>query len=113
MGVAKVGDNMIEITDHNFETEVLTADLPTLVDFYGPTCAPCKAIEPMLERLAVAHKDTLKVVKVNVNQCPQTALRYAIHSLPNLILFKNGKFFDQLHGWPTLDAMMKFIARVL
>jgi len=104
---------LIECGDHNFESEVLGSDLPTLVDFWGPNCGPCKAMEPMLERLAASHQGRLRVAKVNVNQSPNTALRFHVFSLPTLILIKGGKVLDQYSGAPSPQALEKFVQRAL
>ena len=105
--------HVLEIDDENFEREILSGNLPALVDFWGPMCSPCKAMEPIIERLAGDYQGRIKVAKVNVNRCPQTALRYAIRSLPTLVLLKDGQVLDQFSGRPTPAALEKFIERAL
>ncbi len=106
-------EHVYEIDDENFELEVLSGDLPALVDFWGPRCGPCKAMEPMIERLAADYHGRLKVAKVNVNQCPRTTMRYSVRSLPTLVLFKDGQVLDQFSGRPSPAALEKFIERAL
>jgi thioredoxin 1 len=106
-------EHIVEVNDETFESEVLAAELPALVDFWGPMCGPCKAMEPMIERLAADYQGRLKVAKVNVNQCPQTSLRLAIRSLPTLVLIKDGKVLDQFSGRPSPAALVKFVERAL
>ncbi len=104
-------DSMIVLNDENFESVVLSSDLPSLVDFWGPNCAPCKAMEPMIEKLAESLSGKLIVGKMNVNECPQTTLRYAIRSLPTLVLIKNKKVVDQFVGRPSAAALDKFVEK--
>ena len=106
-------EHVLEVNDDNFEAEILSADQPALVDFWGPMCGPCKAMEPMIDRLAADYKDRIKVAKVNVNECPQTALRFAIRSLPTLVLIKDGQVVDQFNGRPSPTALEKFVERAL
>jgi thioredoxin len=104
---------LVECGDQDFEAVVHESSEPVLVDFWGPGCGPCKAMEPMLERLAQSHQGRLKIVKVNVNQSPQTALKFHVFSLPTLILVKGGKVLDQYSGAPSPQALEKFIQRAL
>ena len=78
------------VTDDQFEQEVLRADMPVVVDFWAPWCAPCKQIAPFLEELAREKAGTLKVVKVNVDDCPKTSTTYNLRGIPTLMLFRGG-----------------------
>ncbi len=85
-------------TDATFETEVLKSEVLTVVDFWAPWCAPCRMISPVLEELASANEGRLRLVKVNVDENPQSAVTYGIQAIPNLLFFKNGKVVDQAVG---------------
>jgi thioredoxin len=86
------------ISDDNFENEVINSDLPVLIDFWAPWCAPCRAIGPVVDELAKDYDGKLKVVKMNVDENPLTPSRYGVRSIPNLLLFKNGQVKDQIIG---------------
>ena len=105
--------NVIEVGDHNFKQEVLSSQLPVLVDFWGPMCGPCKALEPVIEKLAVTYKGRIKFAKVDVNSSPKTAIQYSVKSLPTLLLFNQSKVLDQFMGRPSPKALEDFIQRVL
>jgi thioredoxin 1 len=92
-----VAGAMQEVTDNNFAAEVLEAAQPVLVDFWAPWCGPCRIIAPHLEELN-AERDDLTVVKMNVDENPETAAKYGIMSIPTLILFKNGEVAKQVVG---------------
>src|SRR5881397_1087939 len=78
-----------DVTDSTFETEVLQADKPVLVDFWAEWCGPCHAVAPVLERIADEHD--LKLVKVNIDENQDLAMRYGIASIPFMVLFENGQ----------------------
>ena len=86
-----------EVTDNNFDAEVLESPQPVLVDFWAPWCGPCRIVAPHLEELN-NERDDLTVVKLNVDENPQTAAKYGIMSIPTLILFKNGEVAKQVVG---------------
>jgi thioredoxin 1 len=87
-----------EINDKNFEIEVINSDIPVLIDFWAPWCAPCRAIGPVVDELANDYNGKLKVVKMNVDDNPLTPSRFGVRSIPNLLLFKNGEVKDQIVG---------------
>lgn len=100
-------------TDDNFDGEVLKSDKPVLIDFWAPWCGPCKAIGPIVEELAGQFKDTVKVMKLNVDENQKTALNYAVRSIPTIILFKDGKVFDTLIGLVPQKRLEDFIKKSL
>jgi thioredoxin 1 len=88
----------LEITDDNFEQEVLQATQPVLVDFWAEWCGPCKMIAPIVEELAGEYNRTLKVGKVDVDSNPQVSTKFGIRSIPTLLIFKGGKVVEQVIG---------------
>ncbi|HEY6777487.1 MAG TPA: thioredoxin [Thermoleophilaceae bacterium] len=86
-----------EVTDQNFQAEVLEGEKPVLVDFWAPWCGPCRIVQPHLEELAGERED-LRIVKLNVDDNPQTAARYGVMSIPTLLLFKQGQVAHQIIG---------------
>ncbi|MDX6721956.1 MAG: thioredoxin 1 [Solirubrobacteraceae bacterium] len=79
-----------DVTDNNFQAEVLESEKPVLVDFWAPWCGPCRVVAPVLEEIA-AERDDLTIVKLNVDENQQTAAQYGVMSIPTMILFKNGQ----------------------
>jgi thioredoxin 1 len=86
-----VAANITDVTDNNFQAEVLESDKPVLVDFWAPWCGPCRVIAPSLEEIADEQSDSLRIVKLNVDENQQTAARYGVMSIPTLIVFKGGE----------------------
>jgi thioredoxin 1 len=87
-----------EVTDATFETEVLKSEVPVLIDFWAPWCGPCRAIAPVVDELASSYAGKLKVVKMNVDDNPNTPGSYGVRSIPNLLLIKGGEVKDQIIG---------------
>lgn len=88
----------IEITDANFETEVLKSSTPVLVDFWAVWCGPCKAIAPVVEEMASEYNGKLKVGKMDVDNNPDVPMRYGVRGIPTLMVFKGGKVVEQIVG---------------
>jgi thioredoxin 1 len=100
-------------TDDNFESEVLQSDKPVLIDFWAPWCGPCKAIGPIVEELAAQLKDSVKMMKLNVDESQKTAINYGVRSIPTLILFKDGKVLDTLIGLVPKEKLEVFAKKGL
>ena len=79
------------VSEQTFEQEVLNSEKPVIVDFWAEWCGPCHAVSPVLERIAEERKDELKLVKVNIDEEQQLAVRYGIASIPTMILFRDGE----------------------
>lgn len=90
--------HVTEVTDGDFEAEVLNSEIPTIVDFWAEWCGPCKAIAPALSALAEAHEGQVKVVKLNVDHNNQTPMNYKVTALPTFMAFSGGEVVGQLRG---------------
>lgn len=98
-----------DITDSNFENEVLSSDKPVLVDFWAVWCAPCLALTPTIEALAQKYEGAARVVKINVDENPAVTNRYGIRGMPTLILFKNGREEERVLGAASRDSLSRMM----
>jgi thioredoxin 1 len=87
-----------EVTDNNFQAEVLESETPVLVDFWAPWCGPCRVVAPVLEEIAAEKGDQLRIVKLNTDENPQVSAQYQVLSIPTLILFKGGQPVKKVVG---------------
>ncbi len=106
---AKHMSNLVNTTDNDFNTDVLESETPVLVDFWAGWCGPCKAIAPVLEDLSREYEGKVKIVKVDVTNCEQTAVNYNIRNIPALLLFKNGEVVAQQVGAVPRSKLVSFI----
>lgn len=104
---------VIDADDSNFDAEVLRATGAVLVDFSATWCGPCKRLEPIVHEIATSYADRLKVVKVDVDRAPGTAARYAVLSVPMLLLFRDGVVKDQAVGVLSRTALGDRVEKVL
>jgi len=105
--------NAKEITDAEFEQEVLKSETPVLVDFWAPWCGPCLMMAPVLEEIAGELSDKLKVCKVNVDKSQEHAGKYGVMAIPTLILFKDGDMAKRLEGFRPKEALVSEIESAL
>jgi thioredoxin 1 len=88
----------IAVTDQSFDSEVLKADGPVLVDFWAEWCGPCKVLSPVIDELAGEMQGKVKVVKINIDQAPEAPTKYGVRGIPTLMIFKNGQVVDTRVG---------------
>jgi thioredoxin len=101
------------VEDATFEAEVIGSPLPVMVDFWAPWCAPCRLVGGLLEEIGPEYAGRFRIVKVNVDENPQTAARFGVQSIPTMIIFKNGKQVDKLVGALPLHPLKERIERQL
>lgn len=102
-----------EVTDGNFDQEVIKSALPTLVDFWAPWCGPCRMVSPIVEELAGEYAGKVNFVKVNTDENPTTATRYGIRSIPTLLVFKGGAPVGQIIGFRPKSDIKRRLDSVL
>ena len=104
-----MADNVIEFSDQNFDSDVLGADTPVLVDFWAVWCGPCKAIAPSLEELSEEMASKLKIVKINVDENPSISQTYSIRSIPAVMIFKDGEKISEKMGALPKSALQSWV----
>jgi thioredoxin 1 len=99
--------DFLEVTDSTFESEVLQANEPTLVDFWAEWCGPCKMVAPVVEEIAAEYGDKMQVAKMDVDSNRETPANYGIQGIPTLILFKDGEEATRIVGFRPKTAMLE------
>ena len=102
-----------EFTDQSFDTDVVQADLPVLIDFWAAWCGPCKAIAPTIEEIAGDYAGKVKVGKLNVDQNQNTAMQYGVRSIPTLLIMKSGEVVSQIVGAVPKENITKSLDEIL
>jgi thioredoxin 1 len=99
-----------QTTDATFEKDVLNSEIPVLVDFWAPWCGPCQILGPIIDELSEKVAAKAKVVKINVDENPQTAMKYGIRGIPTVMIFKNGQVSHQLVGVRPEEAYLEALS---
>ena len=103
----------IDITEDNFETEVLNSDVPVLVDFWATWCAPCRKLSPMLDEIAKDFDNKIKFAKINTDESLKLAKDYSISGLPTILIFKDGKALERMVGMVQKSTVISNVEKYL
>jgi len=90
--------NVIDLSDNNFDAEVISSTVPVVVDFWATWCGPCRKLSPVIESVAEEYNDKVKFAKVNIEDCIESAKRFSISGLPSVLIFKNGEPVERMTG---------------
>ena len=104
-----MSENILVLNDENFEAEVLKSDIPVIVDFWASWCGPCRSFAPTFEKVAAQYSNKVKFAKMNVDEVTETTQRYAIKSIPTIIIFKNGDPVETKIGGGISEKQLKAI----
>lgn len=99
----------IQVTEKNFESEILKSELPVLVDFWAEWCGPCKMISPIIDEISGELEGKLKVAKINVDEAQDLAMKHNVMSIPTLLIFKNGEVVEAIVGAMGKDQLLEKI----
>jgi len=103
----------LHVTDNNFDQEVLQSNIPVVVDFWAEWCGPCRMISPIVEELGKQYEGKVKVVKLNVDENPNSAIRFGIRNIPTILFFKNGQVVDKQVGAVPKRILEEKLLRLL
>ncbi len=102
-----------DVTDANFDAEVIQSDVPTIIDFWAEWCAPCRAIAPIVKELADEYDGKVKIVKMNIDENPSTPGKYGIRSIPTVLAFKGGNVVEQITGARPKSAFQEMVQKLV
>lgn len=108
-----MAENIKNVGEQDFKAAVLDSQKPVLVDFWAVWCGPCRMVAPIVDELSEEYKDKMAFVKVNVDEAPKIASSYNVMSIPTIILFKEGKPYEQVVGYRPKKDIQKVIEKVL
>ncbi len=106
-------ENIVELSDDNFNSEVEQQSGAVLVDFWAPWCGPCRMVAPIVDELSTEYSGKIKVGKLNTDEAPQVAMKYGIRSIPTLIIFKDGQPAEQIVGAVPKDHIEEKLEKVI
>jgi thioredoxin 1 len=101
------GAATLKFTDDNFRTDVLENSVPVLVDFWAPWCNPCRMLSPVIDELAGEHQGKFAIGKMNVDESPNTAVKYGINAIPTLMVFKGGEVVQRFQGLTAKEELRR------
>lgn len=104
-----MGENIIQTSDSTFEVDVIKSEKPVLLDFWAEWCGPCKMIAPLLDEISLEYQDKLSVAKINIDENQNTPQKYAVRSIPTLMLFRDGNVQAQKMGALSKSQLVEFL----
>jgi thioredoxin 1 len=109
----RVATKPVPVSDKTFDQEVLKSQTPVLVDFWATWCGPCKMIAPVLEQIATEKDGALKIAKLDVDENPDTAMKYGVQSIPTLLVFKGGKEVSRIVGYHSKTQLVQKLDKAM
>jgi thioredoxin 1 len=106
------GDGIMEVTDANFDQEVLKSEQPVLIDFWAAWCGPCKALAPVVDEIAKSYQGKVKFAKMDVDRNTATPQRYGVRGIPTLLVFKGGQVQEQIVGYVPKEQIEKALDKL-